>query len=198
MLNTKYLLAPGKIEHPNLLQRAADSGNNIIIFENTDVSPRVFPIGNIEIITDAEKRYARLNDPGFAIDSTAIIEKELGHEISMPADFNYEITRYEPNVIDISVEADKQTLMVLSEVYYPAGWKAFIDDIETEIYKTNHLLRSIVLPAGNHSVSFRLEPESYYRSLWLMGVCSTATYMVLAIALFRKFKHSNRESKQQR
>lgn len=53
-------------------------------------------------------------------------------------------------------------MLFLSEVYYPAGWKAYIDGQETEIYKTNYLFRSIVVPKGKHKVEFKFEPETYY------------------------------------
>lgn len=185
MLNTKYILAQGEINHPNLLQRFTDPTNNIVVYENTNRSPRVFPVGNVEIITDVAKRYARLNDPNFNPDSTAILEQDLKTALSMPEKFSYKITQYEPNVIDITAETDRQTLLVLSEIYYPAGWKAFIDNSETDIFKTNHLLRSIVVPEGKHLVSFRFEPESYYSSLWISGISTFITYLMLGVFFVR-------------
>ena len=52
--------------------------------------------------------------------------------------------------------------MYLSEVYYPAGWKAYIDGNPTEIYKTNYLFRGIVVPKGKHKIEFKFEPETFY------------------------------------
>ena len=52
--------------------------------------------------------------------------------------------------------------MFLSEVYYPAGWKAYIDGNETEIYKTDYLFRSILVPKGKHKIEFKFYPETYY------------------------------------
>ena len=51
-------------------------------------------------------------------------------------------------------------LLVVSEIYYPAGWHATIDGAETEILKTNYVLRSVVVPAGRHTVEFRFNPAS--------------------------------------
>jgi uncharacterized membrane protein YfhO len=52
-------------------------------------------------------------------------------------------------------------MLVLSEIYYPAGWTAYIDGQETEVYKTDYLFRSIIVPAGQHKVEFKFDPASY-------------------------------------
>ncbi len=52
-------------------------------------------------------------------------------------------------------------LLVLSEIYYKPGWKAFVNGLETKIYQTNHVLRSVYIPAGNSEVLFE-----YDKSIW--------------------------------
>jgi uncharacterized membrane protein YfhO len=56
---------------------------------------------------------------------------------------------------------------VLSEVYYPAGWRAYVDGQETEIYKADLLLRAIYLPEGEHRVSFLFRPWTFRVGLWI-------------------------------
>jgi uncharacterized membrane protein YfhO len=52
--------------------------------------------------------------------------------------------------------------MVLSEIWYPAGWEAEIDGKPTKICKTNFVLRGIEVPAGEHEITFTFEPASVY------------------------------------
>jgi hypothetical protein len=40
---------------------------------------------------------------------------------------------YKPNEIKYAVSTDKKQFAVFSEIYYPAGWKAFVDGKEVEI-----------------------------------------------------------------
>jgi len=187
MLNVKYVLAKGTLDHPKLSQVLFDNRSNIFVYENHSYLPRDYCVGEYEVVTDKKNRFIRLNDSQFNPAETVILEKTLNAKIEHPTNWSTKITRYEPNYIDVTVETDKQTLLVLSEVYYPAGWKAFVDDTETEILKTNHILRSIVVPKGKHNIEFRFEPKTYYASLWIMGISIAIVYLVLGLELFRHF-----------
>jgi hypothetical protein len=50
---------------------------------------------------------------------------------------------------------------VFSEVYFSAGWNAYIDGKQTPYVKTNYALRGLSIPAGSHLIDFRFEPPSY-------------------------------------
>ena len=67
----------------------------------------------------------------------------------------------------------------MSEIYYPAGWKAYVDGDETEILRTNSILRSVVVPAGNHEVVFKFDPP-LYRIGWVL---SNAAWGAAAICI---------------
>jgi uncharacterized membrane protein YfhO len=57
-------------------------------------------------------------------------------------------------------------LLVLHDIYYPAGWKAYVDGKETEIYKTNYAFRSVYLEPGAETVIFRFHPRTFYAGLY--------------------------------
>ena len=71
------------------------------------------------------------------------------------------VATYASRRIDLTSNSPGTSLLVLSEIYYPAGWKATVDGAETEIFKTNHILRSVVVPAGKHTVEFTFDPKVY-------------------------------------
>jgi hypothetical protein len=183
MLNAKYVLAQGAINHPNLIPIHQDAAQKIVVYKNSAALPRAFCVGRTEIIADRKERFARLNQASFQPDSIAIIEKEMSESIIAPQSWDTEITRYEPNKIDIKVTSDARTLMILSEIYYPAGWRAFIGDKELEIFKTNHILRGVIVPAGTSTVNFKLEPESFKISTAMMGGSIAIVYILLILGL---------------
>ncbi len=71
------------------------------------------------------------------------------------------ITDYKNEYIKIQTESKEQHLLVLSEIYYPICWKAYIDGKETKIYKTNFSLRSVVVPAGEHIIEFKYVSDKF-------------------------------------
>ena len=69
---------------------------------------------------------------------------------------------HSPNRIEVSAQGPGR--LVLSEIDYP-GWRAYIDGKETNVVKTDNLLRSSDLPAGTHFVEFVYRPFPLYLGL---------------------------------
>ena len=64
-----------------------------------------------------------------------------------------------PDHIVYQVQADSDQFIVFSEMYYPQGWRATVNGLQTPIINVNYVLRGLKVPAGNSTVEFRFEPE---------------------------------------
>jgi hypothetical protein len=73
-----------------------------------------------------------------------------------------ELVSYQPNELVYNYSADGERLAVFSEIYYPAGWICYIDGTESNYFRTDYVLRGMILPAGTHEVKFSFKPSSYY------------------------------------
>jgi len=71
------------------------------------------------------------------------------------------LASYEPNYLKYNVSLETDRVAVFSEIYYPHGWTAFIDDKPADYFRTDYVLRGMVIPSGQHVVTFRFEPQSY-------------------------------------
>lgn len=86
-------------------------------------------------------------------------------------------------------KAASNQLAVFSEVYYPYGWKAYVDGNEVPIARVNYLLRAINVPAGEHTIRFVFEPASYNKGMTISlvgGVLSLLIVLACAVLLVIK------------
>lgn len=71
------------------------------------------------------------------------------------------LTSYRPNLLTYNSESTSDRVAVFSEIYYPYGWQAYIDNIPAEHFRTDYVLRGMTVPAGSHAITFKFEPQSY-------------------------------------
>lgn len=130
------------------------------IFENLLAGPRAFIAQSIETYEEKEEFARAFFRSEFDPTKTVLVEKTANLSLSKPQGGTAEIQSYTPNEITIQSQTTTDSLLFLSDTYYP-GWLATIDGKETEIIKANYAFRSVVVPSGNHTVVFRYDPQSF-------------------------------------
>ena len=183
LLNTRYIVARGTLPGTEPVYRGEQTG--LVVLENPDALPRAFLVGEVEVIEDEEAVWERIRSDAFDPRETAILSEPLQFELA-PIDSGgtarVEMESYSPREIVWNVETDAPRLLVASEIYYPAGWKAYVDGEEVPIRRANHLLRAVPVPEGNHRVEMRFDPASHRAGVWISGITALIVYG-LAIVL---------------
>lgn len=85
-----------------------------------------------------------------------MLESELGAKSpkKYTAEGSIKMTQYNPDHMKYLSESKAPQMAIFSEVFYPEGWKAYIDNKEVPIKKADYLLRAIEVPAGKHKIEF--------------------------------------------
>lgn len=146
--------------------------NTKYIIYNPDASPVINPyrLGNAWfaenaiLVDNANEEIIAIKN--FKPDESAVIDKRFGH--LLPGN-NYPVSEgdtislvsYQPNELIYKYSAGAEKLVVFSDIYYPAGWKCFVDDNETPYMRANYVLRAMIAPAGDHVIKFSFEPQSF-------------------------------------
>ena len=95
---------------------------------------------------------------------------------------------YAPNKIVYTADCKGNQFAVFSEIYYPEGWKAFVDGKEVEILKTNYLLRGLELTSGKHKIEFMFDLPKYRQSNTLAIIGTGFLFLLIAGVAFMDLK----------
>jgi hypothetical protein len=102
------------------------------------------------------------------------------------------LTKYAPNSLEFVYSSISPQLALFSDVYYPKGWKAWIDDTPIEIARANYILRALPLPQGSHTIRFAFAPESYQKGATWSRISSALLMLLLFVGLFIEVRHTRR------
>lgn len=107
----------------------------------------------------------------------------LGNAVAKtPGDTIYETT-YAPNRLTYHSHSAKGGVAVFSEVYFPWGWKVAIDGKPAELGRVNYVLRALKVPAGDHKIEMKFEPEQVDAADSAAKVAITLIFVAVAGAI---------------
>lgn len=146
-------------------RRLAQLGD-VALFENARTLPRVWLASEARVLPEEEMlgviRTGRLPEDGvWEPRRTALVEAPLdfrGGPAEDPSS-RAEVTRREPNRVEVKTSSAAPSILVLSENHYP-GWRAYVDGRAAEDLRVDYNLRGVVLAAGEHRVEFVYRPKS--------------------------------------
>jgi hypothetical protein len=170
MLNTKYILA-GRAENAVFLNPEANG-------------PAWFP-ERIEETKTNEEEIEVLSKVDTKLTAT-YNTSQIDDNSIQAGEGSISLDNYSPDVLTYNATVKKSGLAVFSEIYYPKGWKAFIDGQETPILRVNYLLRGLMLPEGEHRLEMRFEPAAYYNWQLLSVIIQ---YLIALSLLFVIYKN---------
>ena len=149
MLNGKYIISQNKegqiapMRNPDALGNAWYASNLSLAstpVQECDLLGKV-DLGSTIVVGDDFKDYVSAFKPA-----------SEGSEIKL--------TSYAPDVLTYRSQSDSDGTVVFSEIYYPYGWKAYIDGKPADIFRANYLLRAMNIPAGQHEIRMEFRPDS--------------------------------------
>ena len=188
MLNVKYVVTNKKINNPDFIPLKGLEG----IYENKKVLPKAWIVGNIKSVKTQKESLMETLLRGFDPSDAAVVLGSGKIDIPMDANGKANIKNKKENKIEIHCKSKTGGLLVLSEIYYEPGWKAFVNGKETKIYQTNHILRSVQIPPGNSEVVFKYDSLKWEKTRILSRV---SLLIVLGLIGFLVFKEDRYKKK---
>lgn len=181
MLNVKYLVLDKQYSIPGAKIISATQAT--VVYENMQALPRAYFVDTVET-KPALEILNSIKANSFDPKHIAFLEKEEVKVDKPDSTASVQITKYADADIQIDAKASGNNFLFLGDTYIPTGWKAFIDEKETTIYRTNHNFRGIVVPLGRHKIEFIYEPESFVISKYIVLTLSSLTLVGLVFGFF--------------
>lgn len=174
-LNGKYIVLGG--DYPPVENRHA-YGNAWFVNEVVEAAT---PDEEIALLEYADLRSSAVIGKDFPWASEAIkglAEQNMADQSADPVQ-KIELKHYAPNELRYEYSSEVPAAVVFSEIYYPKGWKAWIEPagacgevrngryvpteeaLTLDLFRADWMLRAAVLPKGEGTVVMRFEPDSY-------------------------------------
>ena len=154
MLNARYVILPG-----------AEQGQTIPL-RNPHALGNAWFVSQVQYVGNANEEIEALGTLKPA--ETAVVDRQFGealqgmkqaHKDSLSA---IRLTAYEPNRVVYETDNAGDGVAVFSEIYYPDGWQVSIDGKEAPLARANYVLRALYVPAGQHTIEMRFDPQSLH------------------------------------
>jgi hypothetical protein len=168
------------------------------VLENREALPRAWIVHSARQMGSKEEALDLLSSGQLDLKETALLEEEPPR-MTRPDDASADrasITEYTANRIQLETATGAPGLLVLSEVYYPA-WKAYVDGRPAPIYPTDHLLRSVPVPTGDHTVELRYESWTLRVGMAISLVTLTTLIALTFAAALHRWRRTEKRSRKQ-
>lgn len=190
MLNAKYII------------RAVRGGGDTVIPNKGNLGP-VWFAGGIRFEPTAKAVMDDLTwfDPKqtailFTADSAKVIPPDSAKTKNDTAMIS--LVSNDNDEVSYLAQSNHRQFAVFSEVYYKRGWRAWIDDREVPIIRTNYVLRGLSVPAGRHVIRFFFRPLSFYlgrQIQWMASIIFLLMVTGAVIVALREYPFPFRKRK---
>ena len=185
MLNVKYIVTQDK-EGMAVVRPNPYANGNVWFVENA-------------LMADTANDEIRLLD-SLKSKSTAVINREFLNliptkKIERDSTASIELVSYEPQHLEYEASTKSEQLAVFSEMYYPNGWNAYINNQPVEYFRADYLLRAMAIPSGTNKIEFKFEPQVIKTGGSVSLGTSILFTLIFVGGLFFQFKKKEIDSK---
>lgn len=182
MLDTRYLIIPPGQQNPTPTVQRNDGALGAAWFVKA-VQYVDGPVAEMKALDNINPKDSVVIDKKFA--------DIVGNTVSFDSAATISLVKYDNDTIQYATNASTDQIAVFSEIYYPAGWNAYIDGKKADYAKVNYVLRGMRIPAGQHTVEFRFEPKSYRTGVTLTYIGNGLLWLFIALGLWGGWRSLN-------
>ena len=165
-----------------LLHKTNIGNKEIALYSNPEAYPKTFLVNNAAFLASADDVRAAIVNKDWQSNQIVFLggprpPSSLPAHSSQPITGTATITHYESTAVDIEVDTEQDTILVLTDATTPQ-WQTFIDNKPAPRYHAYSVFKAAIVPAGQHTVSFR-----YYSPAIQKAKIATIASAIITILL---------------
>ncbi|MBN1560112.1 YfhO family protein [candidate division KSB1 bacterium] len=176
LLNVKYIVCQSPIHDANYF---CIYDSSFFVYRNSSFLPRAFFVDSVFVLPGRRAIFDAMQTANYDPRQLAFIEQYPPFSVGKSDSSRLEITSFRAGRMTMDVDVKHPSMLVLSEVYHPVGWRLFIDDQKADLYKTNYFLISMFLQPGQHRIRLEFQP-----TLFRLGVSISIVSLVFWLGAF--------------
>ena len=127
--------------------------------------PRAYTVPEVVVLPGDGDVLQSLYDAGFKPERVAFTtEPRAAGRYPGSAGSTLRWRRDDPDRLELDVEAPAAAFVVVADAWLP-GWSVAVDGARVPLFRVDHLLRGVAVPAGGHHVMMRYEPPGWAASV---------------------------------
>jgi hypothetical protein len=179
MMNVKYMV---QYEYND-----SQEIKGVMASPNPNALGAAWIVDNVSFVENADDELmAMKKGSGFNAGNVAIVDKSFTDLATASgakaSDASIEMKSYAPNHLVYNFSSSKAETVVFSEVYYPYGWQAYIDDQPVDHFRANYILRGLTVPQGEHKVEFKYSVPAYSTGS-VISLISSVIVLILVLGV---------------
>ncbi len=148
LLGIKFVMSMTDMNNPGF-EKVFEEGETKI-YQNNNVLPKAYFVENIFFANSKQEVINKMFAKNFKPMSTAVVENKINEKFEVGS---VEILRYSSDEVVLRTTNNGEGFLVLTDSYYPT-WHVMIDNQKSRIYQTNYIFRGVVVPSGEHKITF--------------------------------------------
>ena len=177
-LNVKYLISK-------------DENNEDKLYQNPNVLGNAWSVDSLITTETADDLLIKLKETDISKVALSInnsIPSSISRKYNSGDLVKIEKTKISSSHITYDFESLSDQLIVFSEIYYPSGWEVYIDNIKSEYFDVNYILRGMVIPSGVHKIDFYFSPSIVKTGINIRILAIIITFSLIVYMVYKNNK----------
>jgi len=177
-LNVKYLISK-------------DENNEDKLYQNPNVLGNAWSVDSLITTETADDLLIKLKETDISKVALSInnsIPSSISRKYNSADLVKIEKTKISSSHITYDFESLSDQLIVFSEIYYPSGWEVYIDNIKSEYFDVNYILRGMVIPSGVHKIDFYFSPSIVKTGINIRILAIIITFSLIVYMVYKNNK----------